>query len=119
MSKVLAHKLQNKQQRKGRIRSIVSGTAERPRLSVFVSNTHISAQLIDDVAGKTIAQVTTVGQKSLKGTMTEKAEWVGTEIAGKAKAAKLSNVVFDRGGKLYHGRVAALADAARKAGLEF
>lgn len=119
MSNQLAHKLHNQRQRKGRIRSVVSGTAARPRLNVHVSNLHIGAQLIDDTAGKTLASVTTVGQKSVKGNMTEKAEWVGSEIAAKAKTAKIKSVVFDRGGKLYHGRVAALADAARKAGLEF
>lgn len=119
MSNQLAHKLHNRQQRKRRIRSVVSGTAERPRLNVHVSNIHVGAQLIDDVAGKTLVSVTTVGQKSIKGSMTEKSEWVGTEIAGKAKTAKIKSVVFDRGGKLYHGRVAALAEAARKAGLEF
>ncbi len=116
---ILTHKLHNRSQRKGRIRAVVSGTAKRPRLNAHVSNAHIAAQLIDDTTGKTIAAVSTVGQKSLKGTMTEKAEWVGTEIAKQAKAAKIKTVVFDRGGKLYHGRVAALADAARKAGLEF
>lgn len=115
----LAHKLHNRAQRKGRVRSVVSGTAKRPRLSVAISNSNVSAQLIDDIAHKTIGQVTTVGQKTLKGTMTDKATWVGTEIANQAKAAKIKTVVFDRGGKLYHGRVAALADAARKAGLEF
>lgn len=115
----LAHKLHNRGQRKGRIRAVVSGTAKRPRLSVSVTNTHVSAQLIDDTAHKTLAQATTVGQKSLKGTMTEKAAWVGEEIAKQAKATKVKSVVFDRGGKLYHGRVAALADAARKSGLEF
>jgi len=114
----LAHKLHNRSQRKRRIRSIVSGTADRPRLNVFISNLHVTAQLIDDVNHKTVGYVTTVGQKSLKGTMTEKAAWVGTEIAKQAKTAKIKAVVFDRGGKLYHGRVAALADAARKAGLE-
>lgn len=119
MSKQLIHKLQNRDRRKGRIRAVVSGTAERPRLSVHVSNLHVTAQLIDDVSHKTLAYVTTVGQKSVKGNMTEKAVWVGTEIAAKAKTAKVKSVVFDRGGKLYHGRVAALADAARKAGLEF
>ncbi|HVX48283.1 MAG TPA: 50S ribosomal protein L18 [Candidatus Saccharimonadales bacterium] len=119
MSNQLAHKLHNKQQRKQRIRSVVSGTAKRPRLNVHVSNIHVSAQLIDDTAGKTLVAITTVGQKNVKGSMTEKAAWVGTEIAGKAKTAKIKSVVFDRGGKLYHGRVAALADAARKAGLEF
>lgn len=119
MSKQLQHKIHNRAHRKSRIRSVVKGTAKRPRLSVYVSNLHITAQLIDDEASKTLAYITTVGQKSLKGSMTDKAEWVGTEIANKAKAAKIKVVVFDRGGKLYHGRVAALADAARKAGLEF
>lgn len=119
MSKQLTHKLHNRDQRRGRIRSIVSGTAKRPRLAVHISNLHVSAQLIDDASSKTLAQVTTVGQKTLKGTMTEKAAWVGAEIAARAKTAKIKTVVFDRGGKLYHGRVAALADAARKAGLEF
>lgn len=119
MSKQLAHKLHNRAQRKGRIRSVVTGTADRPRLSVFVSNIHITAQLIDDTNHKTIGYATTVGNKAAKGTMTEKAAIVGAEIAAAAKAAKVKSVVFDRGGKLYHGRVAALADAARKAGLEF
>lgn len=115
----LAHKLHNRSQRKARVRSVVSGTAQRPRLCVSISNSNISAQLIDDTAHKTIGQVSTVGQKTVKGTMTDKAVWVGTEIANQAKTAKIKSVVFDRGGKLYHGRVAALADAARKAGLEF
>jgi large subunit ribosomal protein L18 len=97
----------------------VSGTAERPRLRVTISNLHVTAQLIDDVSGKTLVYVTTVGQKSLKGTMTEKAVWVGEQIATQAKSKKIKAAVFDRGGKLYHGRVAALADAARKAGMEF
>jgi large subunit ribosomal protein L18 len=119
MSKQLAHKLHNRVQRKGRIRAVVSGTAKRPRLSVYISNLHVTAQLIDDTTHQSLAYITTVGQKALKGTMTEKAAWVGTEIAGKAKAAKIKTVVFDRGGKLYHGRVAVLAEAARKAGLEF
>jgi large subunit ribosomal protein L18 len=119
MSKQLIHKIANRDRRKGRVRSIVSGTAKRPRLSVHISNLHINVQLIDDTNGKTIAYVTTVGQKSLTGTMTEKAAWAGTEIAKQATTAKIKTVVFDRGGKLYHGRVAALADAARKSGLEF
>jgi large subunit ribosomal protein L18 len=119
MSKQLIKKTQSKLQRRRRIRSVVSGTAERPRLSVYISNMHITAQLIDDTKDQTIDYVTTVGQKSLKGNMTEKATWVGTEIAKKAKAKKIKTIVFDRGGKLYHGRVAALADAARKEGLEF
>lgn len=115
----LAHKLLNRALRKNRVRSTVSGTTERPRLSVHVSNRHITAQVIDDVQHKTVAFVSTVGAKAAKGTMAERADWVGTEIAKKAKAAKVTAVVFDRGGRIYHGRVQALADAARKAGLEF
>ncbi|MDB5181609.1 MAG: ribosomal protein [Candidatus Saccharibacteria bacterium] len=115
----LAHKLQNRTLRKKRIRSQVSGTAERPRLSVFVSNLHITAQVIDDTTDKTIAYASTVCQQAATGTMTDKAAWVGEQIAKKAKAAKVKAVVFDRGGRVYHGRVKALADAARKEGLEF
>jgi large subunit ribosomal protein L18 len=114
-----ALKLKNQMQRKGRIRSVVSGTAVRPRLSVFISNQHMTAQLIDDVAAQTLAYVTTVGRKNVTGTMTEKATMLGTEIAAAAKKLHISAVVFDRNGKLYHGRVAAVADAARKSGLEF
>lgn len=115
----LAHKLLNRSLRKKRVRATISGTAERPRLSVRISNRHIIAQIIDDAQQKTIAYVSTVGTKSAKGTMTERAEWVGTEIAKKAKADKVTAVVFDRGAHIYHGRIKALADAARKAGLEF
>lgn len=115
----LAHKLQNLAQRKRRVRSVVSGTMARPRLSVFVSNLHVTAQLVDDSKQRTVAYATTVGQKNLSGTMTERAAWVGTEIAKKAKAAKIKQVVFDRNGRIYHGRIKALADAARAGGLEF
>jgi large subunit ribosomal protein L18 len=115
----LSSKMKNLARRKNRIRSVVTGTTERPRLSVSVSNKHISAQLIDDTKHHTVAAITTVGQKAATGTMTAKAEWVGTEIAKKAKAAKVTSVVFDRNGRLYHGRVKALADAARAGGLEF
>lgn len=115
----LLHKLRNQWQRKHRVRATVSGTTERPRLSVHISNKHITAQVIDDTTHKTVAYVSTVGTKAAKGTMTERAVWVGEEIAKKAKAAKVKAVVFDRGGHIYHGRVAALADAARNAGLEF
>ena len=115
----LANKIQKRLQRQKRVRSIINGTAARPRLSVHISNTHISAQLIDDVNHNTLVAVSTVGQKDAKGSMTERAQWVGEQVAVKAKTAKIKFVVFDRGGKLYHGRVAALADAARKAGLEF
>lgn len=115
----IAHTVQNLARRKHRVRANVIGTPERPRLTVFVSNKHVVAQIIDDSTHKTLAYVTTVGQKAATGTMTERATWVGTEIAKKAKAAKVTAVVFDRNGRLYHGRIQALADAARQAGLEF
>lgn len=109
----------NLARRKNRIRKIVSGTPERPRLLVHVSNRHVEAQIIDDTTHKTLAHSTTVGQKAAAGTMTEKAVWVGGEISKKAKAKKVKRVVLDRNGRLYHGRVKALADAAREGGLEF
>ena len=118
MSKI-SQKLLNLQRRKGRIRAVVSGTSERPRLSVHVSNLHISAQIIDDTTHKTLAFTSTVGKKDLPKNLTEKAAWVGEDIAKKAKSAKVKKVAFDRGGRAFHGRVKALADAARKAGLEF
>ena len=115
----LEHKLQNRAVRKARVRAVVSGTNERPRLSVHISNRHITAQVVDDEAGKTLLAVTTANSKLATGNMTSKAEWVGSEIGKKAKTAKIKRVVFDRNGKLYHGRIKALADAARKTGLEF
>lgn len=115
----LAHKLHNRSQRKGRIRAQVTGTTERPRLSVYISNLHVTAQLIDDSKHATLVYVSSVGKNASGGTMTEKAAWVGNEVAKKAVAAKQKQVVFDRGGKRYHGRIKALADAARNAGLEF
>ena len=118
MANSLAKKLLNRSLRNARVRAKVSGTAERPRLSVTVSNVHVSAQLIDDVKGHTLASATTVGTKAT-GTMTEKCAIIGTEIAKKAKKAKINAVVFDRNGRQYAGRLSALADAARKEGLEF
>jgi large subunit ribosomal protein L18 len=115
----LSHKLLNRGLRRQRVRTSISGTTTRPRLSVHISNRHIIAQLVDDSTQKTVAFVSTVGTKAAKGTMTERAEWVGTEIAKKAKVAKVKVVVFDRGAHIYHGRIQAVADAARKAGLEF
>lgn len=114
----LRHKQQSADRRANRVRSVVRGTTERPRLSVKVSNLHITAQVIDDVTSRTLAHATTVGQK-MTGTMTEKAVWVGGEIAKRAIKAKVSKVVFDRSSRKYHGRVKALADAARAGGLEF
>ena len=101
-----------------RTRAKIHGTAERPRLAVHFSNQHITAQVINDDKKITLAYATTVGTK-ITGTKTEKAAKIGEEIAKKAKAAKVKKVVFDRGSKLYAGRMSALADAARKAGLEF
>ena len=104
--------------RANRTRAKIHGTAERPRLSVNISNKHIIAQVIDDDKGATLAYATTVGSKQ-KGSKTELAAYVGAEIAKKAKKAKIEKVVFDRGSRLYAGRLSALADAARKEGLEF
>jgi len=114
----LAKKLLGKSLRKNRVRSKISGTGERPRLSVTISNKHISAQLIDDVKGHTLAAATTVGTKAT-GTMTEQAAKIGTDIAKKAKKAGVKAIVFDRNGRQYAGRLHALADAARKEGMEF
>lgn len=108
----------NKTLRKNRVRAKVTGTAERPRLTVTISNVHVSAQIIDDVRQHTLVASTTVGAKKA-GTKTELAAFVGTDIAKKAKKAKITTVVFDRNGRQYAGRLAALADAARKEGLEF
>ena len=101
-----------------RTRAKIHGTADRPRLSVHFSNLNITAQIIDDDAKSTLAYATTIGAK-MTGTKTEKAAQIGAEIAKKAKTKKISKVVFDRGAKLYAGRMNALADAARKEGLEF
>lgn len=111
-------KVSNAAQRAIRTRAAIHGTADRPRLSVHISNKHISAQIINDEESKTIVSATTVGSKA-KGSLTEKATLLGAEIAKKAKASKISLVVFDRGSKQYHGRIKAVADAARENGLEF
>ena len=114
----LAKKLLNKNLRKNRVRAKVTGTAERPRLTVTISNKHVSAQVIDDAKQHTLVAATTVGTKQT-GTIAEQAAVIGAEIAKKAKKAKITTVVFDRNGRQYAGRLAALADAARKEGLEF
>jgi len=100
-----------------RVRKKVTGTAERPRLVIFRSLKHISAQLVDDVARKTIATVTSTSIDG--GKKTEKSTEVGKRIAAKAKEAGITKVVFDRAGYKYHGRVKAVADGAREGGLEF
>jgi large subunit ribosomal protein L18 len=102
------------------VRKKVRGTAERPRLAVFRSNRHVSAQVIDDASGRTIAAASTV-EADLRGGATGNkaaATAVGRLVAERAKAAGVERVTFDRGGFLYHGRVAAVAEAAREAGLE-
>jgi len=110
-----------RRRRHARVRKGVTGTPERPRLAVYRSTKHMTAQIIDDVAGKTLAAASTV-EKDLRSKATanrEAAESVGQLIAERAKKEGITTVVFDRGGFLYHGRIAALAEAARKAGLKF
>lgn len=103
-----------------RIRRKVTGTAERPRLAVHYSNQHIYAQVIDDVAGRTLCAATTLDKAFEKSSANiDSAQKVGKLLAERAQASNISNVVFDRGGHLYHGKVKALADAAREGGLQF
>ena len=116
-----ATKVVIRRRRQARIRRKVMGTSERPRLHVFRSGKHIYAQVIDDLAGKTLAAASTL-DKSNKGKVGDTlagAKKIGADIAGKAKTIKIVDVVFDRGGFQYHGRIKALADAAREAGLKF
>jgi large subunit ribosomal protein L18 len=111
---------QARQRRHRRVRGKIEGSAERPRLVVFRSNRGISAQLVDDATGKTLAGASWLGlKKSFKGTKTEQATEVGKLLAAHAKKAGVETVVFDRGGYLYHGRVKALAEGAREGGLKF
>ena len=115
------HKRESRIRRHRRVRKKVAGTADRPRLAVFRSNKHITAQVIDDRAGRTLAAASTT-ETDLKGGATgnkSAAAQVGKLVAERAKAQGVTKVVFDRGGNLYHGRVAAVADAARESGLEF
>lgn len=106
-----------RQRRQSRIRAVVSGTTERPRLSVFKSNRYLYVQLIDDSKGTTLGNASTKGMKGK--TMTLRAEELGKKIAEVAKTKKVSKVVFDRGGYLYTGKIKAIADGARSGGLEF
>lgn len=114
----ITKKLTNRVSRMNRTRAGIHGTQERPRLSVTISNSHISAQIINDDTHTTLVSASTLGKKSA-GTMTDRATVIGEEIAKLAKAKKINKVVYDRGNKKYHGRVKALAEAARKNGLEF
>ena len=107
---------EQRDRRHRRVRAKVAGTPERPRLVVFRSLKHIYAQIVDDQAQRTLLTVT---DQSLSGTKTEKSVAVGKLVAEKAKASGITKVVFDRGGYQYHGRVKAVADGAREAGLEF
>ena len=121
MSSSAKHKRELRIRRHSRVRKKVRGTTERPRLAVFRSAKHITAQVIDDVSGRTIAAASSV-EPALGGGATGNvatARKVGEALAERARAAGVERVVFDRGGYRYHGRVAAIADAAREAGLEF
>ncbi|HEX2171711.1 MAG TPA: 50S ribosomal protein L18 [Dehalococcoidia bacterium] len=111
-----------RRRRHARVRKRVAGTADRPRLAVFRSSIHIYAQVIDDRRGHTLASASSIDpdlRASAEGTKVERARRVGALVAQRAKDQGITKVVFDRGGYLYHGRVKALADAAREAGLEF
>jgi len=123
MSKLLKKKRADRLRRRRRIRGRLSGTSERPRLNVFRSLTGIYAQVIDDVAGHTLVSASTHDKdirKLVEGkTKVEASKIVGEKLAERAKSAGITQVVFDRGGFRYHGRVAALADGARDGGLEF
>ena len=113
-------KSERRQRIKKRIRKTVTGTAEKPRLSVFRSNNEIYAQIIDDVAGKTLMAASSLEKEfSKEGNRSEVAKKVGKQIAEKAKEAGLEQVAFDRNGYLYHGRVRSLAEGAREGGLKF
>lgn len=116
MANILKTKQQKFSRRKARTRAKISGTPERPRLSVFKSHKYIYAQIINDEKGHTLVASDT---KKIKGTPTEQAKMLGVDIAKKAKAANITKVVFDRGGYLYTGKIKVVADAAREGGLEF
>ena len=112
--------LEARQRRHRRVRGRITGTAERPRLAVFRSNTGIYAQLIDDTSGRTLASANWLQlKKGFKGTKSEQAAEVGKQLAANAKKAGVEACVFDRAGYLYHGRVKALAEGAREGGLQF
>jgi large subunit ribosomal protein L18 len=120
-NKHTATKMASRLRRQVRVRKKISGSPERPRLVVSKSAKHIYAQVIDDVAGRTLASASTMeaGVRTVEGDKSAKAKRVGIELAARAKAAGVEQVVFDRAGHKYHGRIAALADGAREAGLGF
>lgn len=115
--KSTSEKLVNRLTKKIRIRKVVKGTDERPRLCIFRSGKHIYAQLVNDVTGHTLMTVSSLGMDKKSGI--EMAKVIGAEVAKKAKESKIEKVVFDRNGFIYHGRVKAVADGAREAGLNF
>lgn len=115
----LAHSNVKSYARAKRVRAKIHGSKDRPRLSVKISNHHIIAQLIDDDAQRTLVYVSSVGSNSQTGSLSELADKIGSELSLKAKKAKITFVVFDRGSRLYHGRIKLLAEAARRQGLEF
>jgi large subunit ribosomal protein L18 len=119
--KIIPHRLTPRARRHRRVRARVIGTAARPRLKVFRSLNHIYAQVIDDTQGHTVAAAGTVEPdlRKQEGSKTDQAKAVGRLVAERARAAGITQVVFDRGGWQYHGRIKALADAAREAGLDF
>lgn len=119
MKQDIHNKRSRYQRRKNRTRAKITGTAERPRLAVFRSLKHIFVQLIDDQADKTLTSASDKEIKDTKGVKSDRAAALGKLVAEKAKAQGISKVVFDRGARLYHGRVKALAEAARKNGLKF
>jgi large subunit ribosomal protein L18 len=114
----LLHKVKNSQLRTARVRSKIHGSKDKPRLSVHISLKHVIAQLIDDDSHTTLVYVSSIDSKNVT-TMTDKAVKVGQTLAKNAQKIGIKHVVMDRGGKLYHGRIKALADAAREQGLEF
>jgi large subunit ribosomal protein L18 len=117
MSKLTTRQLRDRRHK--RVRRDIVGTAELPRLVVFRSNRGIAAQLVDDTAGRTLAAASSLSLRNAKGNKSDQAAEVGKLLAENAKKADVKRVVFDRGGYLYHGRVKALAEAAREGGLEF
>jgi len=119
MKDISLQKRQARNTRRNRVRAKVFGTKEVPRLNVFRSLKHITAQIIDDTSGTTIVSASDKDLKAAKGQKTDKAKEVGKLVAKKALDKKIKKVVFDRAGYKYHGRVKSLADAAREAGLEF